>query len=708
MSLTVINRPLGHVLDTTENDASIWDDYGSAIVVAPGHGLSTGDYVYIKSPVSDYNGFWYVVYNNGSSFYIREYPTASNKAAYVDCDATYQKSVLEHGFQCVHLPIVYKIKSDIWPTNTTGTSRNISSITDDNGLCNLNLSGSLGTFNELEYVKISNNSDFSDEVYQVVNKVSSSDITINRAYEAGLSTGGTVILYFNNYTVYVRIYGGLKSSHFWQAQKPYELLTTLKVTPDSNNIATINIAEILKSKIRPTENSTLALTLPNNLDFFTQFYISVAETYDDASTGQVEELDPTFNSDQTSFEGDAVNAMLPFKNIHSGHLSSYIFADSNNLIKFLNLFNPVFFAGEYFDISFINNIATVSGYTFRVMREVYIDDVLKEVFYDNIGNRSEGVYRKVIEQSGWSEDRIDVTIQSSNIIPFEFFDTSLWTNINTGDEPWSITESLLSVQQGGINTDSDRVSFAFDFENLTETFSVDYTFNEGLAGSGQAIMIVSSTASGAIVTSQVFASSDSTGTATISLTVSSTGSYFISFIIKSISSFVLEDHELDITSVTCLTRLQNVSETKTIEVNSECASNEIYLGWLNYLGGFEYWKFTARKDYVYEVEKSQITQKNIYTNWPQSYGEFANSITKQVARNSRKKIVVRSQHLTQEQLEGIKFIRFSPLVQIVIDKYNVTNVVVDSGSFTTFRDAQDMFTLEFSISFTDQIPAQFE
>ncbi len=735
MAVTVIDRPLGHVLDTTENDACIYDDYGSAIVFAANHGLSTGDYVYIKSNVSTYNGFWYVVFNNGSSFYIREYPTASNLTAFVDtCEVTYQASVYNHGYQCVHLPIVYQLRSNLWPTNEVDTSRTISSISDDNGLCNLNLSGSLGTFDELEYVKISSNDDFSDEVYQVVDKVSSSDITINRAYESGLSTAGTIILYYNNYSISVRIYGGLNTNHFWTAQKPYALLTTLKVTPEESNIATINIAEILKTKISPTENSTLSPYLPNNLDFFTQFYISTGESYDDAVNGEVVESTVTFISDQDNFEGNAVNSMLAFKNIHSGHLSAYIYADENNLIKFLTTFNPIFFTGEYFDISFINNLATVNISTFQIKRDVYIDDVLKETFYDQIGNRSEGIYRKQIEQSGWSEDRIDLTVQASGVL---VGDGSVWQNYGSGNEDWTIdgrnlVSGTLTIAEPGASSGETRnttfVLLKYDINSGTtynwvvrNRLTADVTVTGGTSVVNSITLslyyldtnyAVVNSATVRTISESAGGNQDSTLNTLVTLAATGNATYIAfrathTYTASSEALIMIAEMTAEVEYIVT-TNLIDVSETKTITVNSDCASQDIYLGWLNYLGGFEYWKFTARKDYIYDVEKSQITEKNIYTNWPQSYGEFANSVTKQISRDSRKKIRVRSQFLTTEQLEGIKFIRFSPLVQVIEDKYNVTNVVVDSGSFKTFTDAQDLNTIEFTISFTDQIPSQFE
>ena len=37
--------------------------------------------------------------------------------------------------------------------------------------------------------------------------------------------------------------------------------------------------------------------------------------------------------------------------------------------------------------------------------------------------------------------------------------------------------------------------------------------------------------------------------------------------------------------------MANITETKTVKIDSECKANPIYLTWLNTLGGYDYWLF---------------------------------------------------------------------------------------------------------------------
>jgi hypothetical protein len=153
-----------------------------------------------------------------------------------------------------------------------------------------------------------------------------------------------------------------------------------------------------------------------------------------------------------------------------------------------------------------------------------------------------------------------------------------------------------------------------------------------------------------------------------------------------------------------------VTETKSIGIDCNCVPSKseegIYLSWLNYLGGFDYWLFTAYKDHIIDINDSGETEENIFPAWPNSYGEFADTIRKQTSRTSRKQILVRSQHLTLEQIEGIQYIKTSPLVQIVNSIYDKRTVLVDTDSFTTYKEEDKLYSISFTITYTDDVPSQ--
>jgi hypothetical protein len=546
MALTVLQRPLGFILGDCHT-ATIDEAYaGFATVNRSGHGLIDGDYVYVISDIEQYNGFWYVNIEDGNKFKIRQYATATDLAFVVNAAIQYCDVTLDHGWNSVHLPIAYRLRSNIYPTNEVDTERSITALNNDNGYTAVTFSGALGTapFPEpFESVKITGTSNING-IYQIVDVINSTTITINLAYDdANSFAGGIINRYYDSYNVNVRLFAGLDSGHALATDKPFELLAELNFTPDENNEIFFSVSEILKSHINTRNNLQLS-TLPNNLDFFTSFYITYAESYDD-SLGSRYRL-TTFTSDYTNdagnFTGYAINSKLPFKNIHSGSMSDYV-----DPIKFLTLFtSPIKLNDKYFDLSFINN-----GTTTLYIRRSGSDTA--------ITNYDQGVYRVLITEPG--------------------------------------------------------------------VYSI---FN------GSAV----------------------------------------------------------------------ISNELTIVDDTECTPQDIVLTWLNYLGGFEYFTFKAEKEYTVEITDTQEQTKNIMTEWPKSYGVNANTIRFNTVRNSRKGMVVRSQYVTQAELEAIQYIKTSPLVQIVESRSDRRTVIVDNQSFTVRKDRQDLFEISFDVSFTDDIPSQ--
>lgn len=131
-----------------------------------------------------------------------------------------------------------------------------------------------------------------------------------------------------------------------------------------------------------------------------------------------------------------------------------------------------------------------------------------------------------------------------------------------------------------------------------------------------------------------------------------------------------------------------------------------YITWLNYLGGFEYFPFTGRKQHDVDVLETGTTRKNLLPDWGQSYGINADTIERQTYRRTKPGIIVRSQFVSLDQLEALKYIRISPLVQLVTTRLDRRTLIVDSDSFTVYDEKDKTFSLTFKVSFTDEYPSQ--
>jgi len=116
--------------------------------------------------------------------------------------------------------------------------------------------------------------------------------------------------------------------------------------------------------------------------------------------------------------------------------------------------------------------------------------------------------------------------------------------------------------------------------------------------------------------------------------------------------------------------------------------------------------FKSDSDYGVSIEGTKSVKKNIFTNWPKSYGLGADTINQQTQRLSRQTVTVRCENLTEDQVSDLYRIRTSPLVQIVDSRESRRTVIVDGGSFVYLQQREKLFNLEFGISFTDNLPSQ--
>lgn len=132
----------------------------------------------------------------------------------------------------------------------------------------------------------------------------------------------------------------------------------------------------------------------------------------------------------------------------------------------------------------------------------------------------------------------------------------------------------------------------------------------------------------------------------------------------------------------------------------------IYVSFKNYLGGFEYFPCVAYHDQGVDILETGETDVNLFENWPNSYGEFATTVTKQTFRTAKRTFVIRSQYVSRLRLEVLKYIKISPLVQILSTRYNPRTVIVDKDSFTVVKGTDKFFAIQFSVTYTDYLPSQ--
>lgn len=492
MAITVINRPLGHKLSDTEVDGDATDSSGDVLITTvSNHGLSDGSYVYVESNIESYNGFKYVDSVSYTTFKLKE----SENGDYVPfkqiADVIYRESVFDHGFQCVHLPIVYELESSIFPVNTEGdayTPNTVVSFSNNNGNVELNLDNSLTDPVALTKIELVGTGPLAG-VYQIITVVQAWAVVIDLDYDASYSfTGYTIVKYYDNYSINVNIYTGLLSGHRWDDEKPSALVATLRFIPDANNKVLFSISEILRGYIKTLNNLQLD-TLPNNIDFMTEFYIGYYESYDESDGEEISTHEDGEVIDD--FTGQAINAQNEFKNLYSGHLSEYV-NDGNHLAEWLNdLDVPIAIVGYFFDISFIliHNGVDVVVTMFKAL-----DGIVTETEILTITNPGKGVIRvPITAESGFDKYCIQASTPGYPAIPQENESISisapnLWTSRNI--DPVLVNwNGVPSVNLGDVSPwDETSEQLYLDYAFITgKTYTITANLSRDIAGSGAII-----------------------------------------------------------------------------------------------------------------------------------------------------------------------------------------------------------------------------
>lgn len=715
MALTTIKRPIGRRFAAVAHTVSVDNSFNYArFTDLSGHGLNTGDFILIQnSPVPAYNGIWYAEVNDANEYFILPAEGMDYVSWVNDATVKVRAEDLEHMWSAVHLPITYEVTTSLYPFSTT-TPLGIVSIDNNNGFARLRLTGDFSASSDvlypLEFIRILNAADSRLNGIWQVQAISYSGgqayVTIDLVYSGSYNQASAQVRrYYSNYALIVQVYAGITSTP-GAVKKPMQLAATLKFIPDSNNTVKFSISEILKSYVR-LKNGVGDDTMPNNIDFFTEFYVTFQETFDYSFGYTLLRYEGPVTNDNPTYIGKATNSELAFGNIYSGYLSDYLMNTST--AKFLTLFAiPVLFACQerdspcYQDISFIN---PTSGGTLQ--RKYYKNNVLQNTINESIPEKGRGIYRMPLRYTGVAECSYDeIRLALVGVVNLS---VSGYQNFGTG-QSWTSGPSVTLPTFLGQPVSSKYAGLAFSMP-AGSSFQVKYSFSvSGLAATGsvqatiQALRADGSAIVGAGNSSSYSTSSNGTSIPAPTLTPTEDVYYLGLKILVTYGDGA--NHSTAITFNSLQLPSLPVSEEKKFRIDCGCSAQEIKLTWVNNLGGFEYWTFKAEKDYLTEVTSTQESTKNILPDWPKSYGHTSDTLRYETMRQSRRQYVVRSQNgLTLDETFAIAYIKSSPLVQIMEGTTRRT-VTVDTGSLRITGDGDKLREIEFTITETGDIPAQ--
>jgi hypothetical protein len=389
------------------------------------------------------------------------------------------------------LPVMYGIENTKWPINTEDEEYPMTGTQDLNGYAYILTSEDpLPSFNVGDYVFV--DGAVYSGVYQI-RSVEEFGFVLNTAY---ISTdSGTFQKYYNNYSNLVRVYVGIYPEHQDASDDPIELVSTLEIRPNENNLVLADIKQIVQTKLR-TLNDLNLVAGQNDLNLWTSFYISWAERYDGSADGEVVNFISSFTDDTEGIYEDIVYCLgsysaLQLRSANGGNMYDYI-ADTTKTppaVWLTQFTRPRLFLNRYFDVAVILN-STPDDCT--VIEYDQNGNVLATTPVV-IGDSDIGVYR-IDPTISFNTSTKYFTLQMDNdlteLLTIDLDqqctpqDISLgWLNTLGGWEHWTFTAkktygyevSALSTMQKDIfqNWDTDFIDLQSDSEDLElEVFQV--------------------------------------------------------------------------------------------------------------------------------------------------------------------------------------------------------------------------------------------
>lgn len=159
-----------------------------------------------------------------------------------------------------------------------------------------------------------------------------------------------------------------------------------------------------------------------------------------------------------------------------------------------------------------------------------------------------------------------------------------------------------------------------------------------------------------------------------------------------------------------------LSETKTIKVDREVCKGrgDIYLRWLNSVGGFDGWFFNRNHDYTVRVGERKVVRRNIYKNWDDVFvnGQVQDAY---FDTESFQSVNVKSQFLSDSEADGLEWLIDSNQVfecfettEEGCNKFKCRGVLIDPGEYQVRTDRDKLNRISFSFRYTDrkQLPGQ--
>jgi hypothetical protein len=126
---------------------------------------------------------------------------------------------------------------------------------------------------------------------------------------------------------------------------------------------------------------------------------------------------------------------------------------------------------------------------------------------------------------------------------------------------------------------------------------------------------------------------------------------------------------------------QAVTQTQAIRVDDAVDEQSVYLRWIGLNGSWNYYRFVFNQEMTLDVQNAVII-KNYVSDW-----ENQDGIEDVIGKSAGQKMKVMAEDLSIADIKGLQSIKYSPKVQILVNKTPVKwqTVVLNTATFTEYE-----------------------
>ena len=136
-----------------------------------------------------------------------------------------------------------------------------------------------------------------------------------------------------------------------------------------------------------------------------------------------------------------------------------------------------------------------------------------------------------------------------------------------------------------------------------------------------------------------------------------------------------------------------VTQTQTIRIDDAVDERSVYLRWIGLSGSWNYYRFVYNQEISLDVQNATII-KNYVSDWENQQG-----IEEVIEKDAGQKMKVMAEDLSVNDIKGLQSIKYSPKVQMLINKNPVKwqTIIINTATYSEYETAYGQ--AQFSITF---------